>query len=96
MPALRLLGRRWNVATDDFAALAVAPTAFHGAWSIILFSCWLALDGDSECSLTISYRLAVAGLGSTGATNFFVGIWLVYESLRGDQQCPRLFAALKR
>ncbi|KAK9802679.1 hypothetical protein WJX73_004994 [Symbiochloris irregularis] len=83
MPALTLLGRRWNVATDDFGLLGVAPTAFHGAWSIILFSCWLSLDRDSPCTLTISYRLAVAGLGSTGAVNFFLGIWLVCESLRG-------------
>ena len=85
MPALRLLGRRWNVASDDLPIIFVSPTLFHAAWSVILFAGWLALDRPKACTAGRRYTLALAGLGIACVVNFLLGIWIVCESLRGRQ-----------
>lgn len=83
MPALTLFGRRWNVGSDDLPVVAIWPTLFHGAWSVILFSGWLALDRPKDCSHGPRYTIALAGLGVSFFVNFLVGCWLEVESLRG-------------
>ena len=36
MPGLRLLGRRWNVSSDDFPLQATCGTVYHTAWVLVL------------------------------------------------------------
>ena len=89
MPALVLLGRRWNVATDDVPAAAVGPTLYHGAWTIILFVCWLVLDRGSACNLPGKYTAALAGLGVSFLISLVLGTWVMVEGSRGTQSCLR-------
>lgn len=88
MPALKLFGRRWNIASDDLPLVAIWPTAFHGAWAIILFASWLALERPKACHPGRKYTVALAGLGAACAVNFGLGVWIVCESLRGTLHEP--------
>ena len=84
MPALKLLGRRWNVASDDIPAAAFFPTLYHGIWTVILFVCWLVLDRGSNCSLPKKYTAALSGLGVSFLISFALGAWVIVEGLRGE------------
>lgn len=43
MPALRMLKRRWSIATDDVPVLSLFPTLFHGVWTVALGVGWIVL-----------------------------------------------------
>lgn len=43
MPALRMLNRRWSIATDDVPVLSLFPTLFHGVWTVALGVGWVVL-----------------------------------------------------
>lgn len=93
MPALQLLGRRWNVATDDIPAAALGPTIYHGAWTIILFVCWLVLDRGSGCDVPGRYTAALAGLGVSFLVSLVLGVWVIVEGLRGKPYAIALCAS---
>ncbi len=83
MPALRMLGRRWSVATDDVPVLAVVPTLFHGIWACGLGIGWCVLGRPDGCHEGAGYSVVVAGLFFCFTANFVLGAWLCYEGLKG-------------
>ena len=83
MPALRMLGRRWSVATDDVPMLAVVPTLCHGIWACGLGIGWCVLGRPDGCHEGAGYSVVVAGLFFCFTANFVLGSWLCYEGLKG-------------
>jgi len=83
MPALRMLGRRWSVATDDVPVLAVVPTLCHGIWACGLGIGWCVLGRPDGCHEGAGYSVVVAGLFFCFTANFVLGSWLCYEGLKG-------------
>ena len=84
MPALRAWGRRWLVADDDFAVVAVVPCFVHFAFIPPLIA-WFALvlDPDTSCDEQMEYTVAFSGILASYSISFVLELATVVVGFRG-------------
>ena len=83
MPALRLFGRRFHIATDDVPWLAFIPALFHTAWAIGLSILWGTLGRPKNCHFGVGYVVDLAGLLAAFVLSAAVQLWMVWDGLKG-------------
>ena len=65
MPALRMLNRRWSIATDDVPVLSLFPTLFHGVWTVALGVGWIVLGRPGPYLPTCRLNMSNVNLSCT-------------------------------
>lgn len=84
MPALRLFGRRWALASDDVPLITAPIAIFHAAWTaclgvgVALTAAWPPACGGRGHAL-----VALGGLLATAAVTTGLAGWLTVEGLKG-------------
>ncbi|KAK9829311.1 hypothetical protein WJX72_005111 [[Myrmecia] bisecta] len=84
MPALRIYGRRWHIATDVVPLPAACGAAFHFLWAIIFgalighYHMWKSCSGPGK-----EYIAATAGLMAVFVISFFAEVAMTWIGLQG-------------
>ena len=85
MPALRAWGRRWLVADDDFAVVAMLPCFLHFAFIPPLVA-WFALvrNPSTTCDSQMEYTVAFSGILVSFTASFLAELTMVVLGFRGS------------
>jgi hypothetical protein len=86
MPAMRLFGRRWAVASDDAPLFAAPVAAFQAVWAALLgaaLGAAVASPGGCAPAEYRPYVVALGGLLATAAVCAALAAWLTVEGLKG-------------
>ncbi|GAB4816776.1 hypothetical protein N2152v2_003822 [Parachlorella kessleri] len=89
MPALKVFGRRWHIASDDLPLPAAALSLFHLVWVALLIVWFVTIHGPSHCQEAWEYDLVVGGLLGTFLLSFCLELWITREALQGSLFEPR-------
>eukprot|EP00891_Asterochloris_glomerata_P009487 jgi/Astpho2/9487/fgenesh1_pg.00145_%23_78_t len=85
MPALRLFGRNWSLASDDIPLLAAPAAVFHCLWCIFMLVGvgLLAHHYPTNCPAGIKYMVCLCGLALCFLASTILEAWLTREGLKG-------------
>ncbi|KAL6772208.1 hypothetical protein ACKKBG_A29375 [Auxenochlorella protothecoides x Auxenochlorella symbiontica] len=84
MPALRVFGRRWLIASDDIPIPAGFLAIFRFIWCGLLVGWLISIHGPKECTGAWQYNVAAGGLLGFFLASFALETAMTIIGLRGS------------